>query len=368
MKSKPNLMILAALACGLVLSSVSVGQDLNIGDQAPALDVEHWVSNGDGNFKEVTEFKEGNVYVVEFWATWCGPCIASMPHLSELQEKHAKNGLQIISISDEDLETVEEFLEGDVRGGEGTYAELTSVYCLTTDPDGESQEQYLQAAGENGIPTAFIVGKDGRIEWIGHPMEIDEPIEAVLNDSWDREAFVAEREKKQADQKIMQEVMSELNELMGDEDTEGALELIDSKIGELESDEAKGFLGQIRLQILMMTGGEEAVKAFSEFVEENKEDSMLLNQIAWAIVEQDMQGEEVDEAMINAAAKAAQFAVDAAPEDGAILDTLAHLLYMQGDLDKAIEVQTKAVKFGGDQAEELQVFLDQLLEEKEEDK
>lgn len=368
MKSKPNLMILAALACGLVLSSVSVGQDLTVGDQAPALDVEHWVSNGDGKFKEVTEFEKGKVYVVEFWATWCGPCVASMPHLVELQEKHAKDGLQIISISDEDLETVEEFLERDVRDGEGTYAELTSVYCLTTDPDGESQKQYLRAAGENGIPTAFIVGKDGRIEWIGHPMKMDEPVEAVLNDSWDREAFVAERKKAQRDQKIMQEVMSELNELMQDEDTEGALELINGKMEELESDEAKGFLRQIRMQILMMAGGEEAVKALTEFTEENKDDPMALNQMAWAIVEQDMRGEEVDEAMINAAAKAAQVAVDGAPEDGAILDTLAHLLYMQGNLDKAIEVQKKAVEFGGDQAEELQVFLDQLIEEKEDDK
>lgn len=368
MNSKPNLLILAALACGLVLSSVSVGQDLTIGDQAPALDVEHWVSNGDGKFKEVTEFKKGNVYVVEFWATWCGPCIASMPHLSELQKEYADKGLQIISISDEDLETVEEFLEGDVRGGDGTYGELTSVYCLTTDPDGESQEQYLQAAGENGIPTAFIVGKDGRIEWIGHPMEMDEPIEAVLNDSWDREAFVAEREKAQRDQKIMQEVMSELQELMQEEETEEAIELIESKMDELESDEAKGFLKQIRLQILMMQGGEEAVAAFAEFAEANKGDAMTLNQLAWGVVEQDMAGEEVSEELVNAAAKAAQYAVDAAPEDGAILDTLAHLLYMQGNLDKAIEVQKKAVKFGGDQAEELQVFLDQLMEEKEDDK
>lgn len=360
MKFHTSLFALAALVCGSFLSSASVGQDLAIGDKAPVLDIEHWVSNGEGQFEEVTEFQSGKVYVVEFWATWCGPCIASMPHLSELQKEHADAGLQIISISDEDLETVEEFLERDVRGGEGTYAELTGTYCLTTDPDGESQEDYMKAAGQNGIPTAFIVGKDGKIEWIGHPMEIDGPINAILNDKWDRDAYAS-------DQETMEELMGELQELMQEEDAEGAVELIEESMAAMKSDSFKDRLKQIRLSILMMSGGEKAAEALGEFAEANKDDAMALNQMAWSIVEQDMAGEDVDKAMIDAATKAAQYAVDAAPEDGAVLDTLAHLLYLQGDLDKAIEVQTKAVKMGGEMAEELQVFLDELLEEKEDD-
>ncbi len=360
MKLKLNLLALAAIVCGLVISSTSVGQDLAIGDKAPVLDVEHWVSNGNGEFKEITEFKKGKVYVVEFWATWCGPCIASMPHLSELQKEHAEAGLQIISISDEDLETVEEFLEGDVRGGDGTYAELTSTYCLTTDPDGESQEEYMEAAGQNGIPAAFIVGKDGKIEWIGHPMEIDEPINAILNDKWDRDAYAA-------DQTAMEELMGELQELMQEDDAEAALELVEENMSEFKTESLKARLKQIRLSLLMTTGGEKAAEALGEFAEANKEDPMMLNQMAWAIVEQDMAGEDVDKAVIDAAAKAAQYAVEAAPEDGAIMDTLAHLLYLQGDLDKAIEVQTKAVELGGEMAEELQVFLDELLEEKDDE-
>ena len=64
----------------------------------------------------------------------------SMPHLAELQEKYVDKGVQIISISDEDLETVEGFLKTKVpaqkgaKGGEGakTSAEVTATYCLTT--------------------------------------------------------------------------------------------------------------------------------------------------------------------------------------------------------------------------------------------
>jgi thiol-disulfide isomerase/thioredoxin len=159
---------------------------LTIGSKAPSLNVEHWVQNGKGKFKPVKKFEDGKVYVVEFWATWCGPCIASMPHLSELQKTYADKGVQIVSISDEDLETVETFLkrevnapakeeegdddddkkEGDKKDKEDddsdapkTYADVTAGYCLTTDPDGSSQKDYMQAAQQNGIPTAFIVGK-----------------------------------------------------------------------------------------------------------------------------------------------------------------------------------------------------------------
>ena len=48
--------------------------------------------------------------------TWCGPCIAAMPHISALQDKHSDDNVQIISVSDEDIDTVTNFLERPVAG------------------------------------------------------------------------------------------------------------------------------------------------------------------------------------------------------------------------------------------------------------
>lgn len=79
---KTGLVILSMLTVLQVL-----GQDkttLKVGDPAPPVKVFKWVK---GN--PVESFEKDKVYVMEFWATWCGPCKAAMPHLSEMARKYA---------------------------------------------------------------------------------------------------------------------------------------------------------------------------------------------------------------------------------------------------------------------------------------
>ena len=170
-------LMLAAVMCGvgaaILLQQAASAKDLGIGSKAPALDIEHWVQDGNGFFKPVTEFEKDKVYVVEFWATWCGPCIQSMPHLADLQNKYRGNGVQIISVSDESLDEVKDLLGKKNEDVGKTFAEVTAAYSLTTDPDRSVYKDYMTAAKQQGIPTAFVVGKTGIVEWIGHPMDMD---------------------------------------------------------------------------------------------------------------------------------------------------------------------------------------------------
>ena len=137
---------------------------LTIGDTAPPLAIEHWIQDDESRLSPVTKFAPGTVYIVEFWATWCGPCLSSMPHLAETQRGHDPEKLRLVSVSDEPIETIETFLQKPVSDApDTTYQELTSGYSLTTDPDQSVYNDYMRAAGQSGIPTAFLVGKDGRI-------------------------------------------------------------------------------------------------------------------------------------------------------------------------------------------------------------
>lgn len=259
---------------GLAALNGSAAQDdgtLTVGDTAPQLDIEHWIQDNGGKLKPVNEFEDGKVYIVEFWATWCGPCIGSMPHLAETQTKYGYDDVRLISVSDEDLKTVTEFLAGKVRGeDEKTYSELTSVYSLTTDPDESVYEDYMRAAGQNGIPTAFLVGKKGIVEWIGHPMEMDEPLQQVVEGTWDREAFAEEFKKEQAAALLF----AKIRKMMQSDDANPAqiLESIESGLTEL-GDSAGGEVAQLQMMKLQLMIEMEKYDEVEKAIRKNLDDA-----------------------------------------------------------------------------------------------
>ena len=146
---------LITTAATAVLATSTLAAELKVGDKAPAVEVEEWIQGE-------TTVGEGKPYVVEFWATWCGPCRQSIPHLNELYKKYKGKGLSVIGVSDEvkDVEKVRNFVRS--KGDGMSYSVAI---------DGGVKRNFFDAAGQKGIPSAFIVANDNSIAYIGHPMD-----------------------------------------------------------------------------------------------------------------------------------------------------------------------------------------------------
>ncbi len=93
---------------------------------------------------------QGKVVLIDFWATWCGPCLAELPNVEELYAKYGSQGFEVVSISmDEDREKLDEFLE-----------KRPMPWVVLHDVDGNPTAKYY---GVNSVPTAILVDRSGNV-------------------------------------------------------------------------------------------------------------------------------------------------------------------------------------------------------------
>jgi len=343
---------------------------LTVGSQAPVLNIETWFSDREGEFEHTTEFEPGKIYLIDFWATWSLVSHPWMAKYASLQDHYFDDGLQIIRVSDEDEDSVGNFLELDVKGDvETIYAEWTLGYCVTTDPDRSVHEDYMAAAQQVKVPVVFIVGRTGLIEWIGDPSMMQEPLQQIVVGQWDREAF---RVKMLATQK-MQKMAGEVRQLVQQGNAEGALRLIEEMMPGTPDSQIRTEMAELRLEILLANDGPNLAEAFKEVAQRRAEDSYKLNEMAWGIVTREQGGIKIAPDLLEIATETARRGVELARKKGdqgqlvddhlgAILDTYAHLVFLQGDLEKALEIQLEASEKS--QRDDIFEYLDVLQSEK----
>jgi len=311
----------AGLISIVLLASVtsSAQSALRVGDDAPVVSVTKWIKGGPLSLDEVFGKK---VVVLEFWATWCGPCIHSIPHLTELQKEYSERDVVVIGVTRPDkrnsLDAVRSFTEkkGDEMG-----------YTVAFDGESKTYDAYMTASGARGIPTSFLIDKSKKLVWIGHPQKLDNVLDEVLAGTFDMELEWAKRvlrermrrdfgAKKFADALRVAEALTALTP---DDLTIWNTRIsLYRKLGQMEK------LGPIAQKVVTLA----------------RDNAALLNMLSWTLLTEKGVKGRFNPLALAAAERCHELTEG---ENWAYMDTLALARFETGDRKRALELQQQAV-------------------------
>ncbi len=338
------------LLVGFCVGLSVCGEPLEIGKAAPEIKISEWVKGGPVS---LADGKGKNIYVVEFWATWCPPCRMSIPHLTKLQKKYKDKGLIVVGISKEKPEIVKSFVAN----------QKEMDYNVGIDTDGGTSSTYME--GVAGIPNAVIINKEGIVVWSGHPLEMESVLDKVMNDTLDLalNKQVAELQKKlkvaledqNADDAL--DIAKKILVLSPSSDRamqiaiyfyrqkkehKVALEFLDELIM-MHPDESKLYM--VKFQEMGQLKDIDGIKKLAAvYIDQFCGSGSKLNTLSWFLLEHLAFGFQPLKVALDAAKKS----VEVTPASDKMLraahiDTLARCYYAVGRLEKAIAEQEKAI-------------------------
>lgn len=325
--------VLLALMLSVALRASA--QALGLGDVAPKLDVKEFVKG-----KPVKEFQRGKIYVVEFWATWCGPCKVSIPHLTEMAHKNKDVTFIGVSVLENDPSQVKPFVTS--MGNRMDYAVATdNVPTGGNSHGGPMAKNWLAASHQDGIPTAFLIDKDSRIAWIGHPMEMEKPLARIVAGKWSVKIAKDEAARAVAEQSKLMALDARLQSTGGD--PQKVVVILNEAIQKDPMLEPR--LASVKLRFLLSDpkSGDKPVVYGNHLVETvYKDDSEQLKSMAWSLVDPNVPKRPVP--LLKLALKAAiQADVLEKGKDVPAAAILAKTYFDNGNTAKAIETQSRAL-------------------------
>jgi thiol-disulfide isomerase/thioredoxin len=308
---------------------------VHLGDPAPAFKYSKWIQG-----TPITSLEKDKMYVIEFWATWCGPCIQAMPHLSELSKKYAGKvkfiGCNVWEGShdkaqinyDKYLPKVIRFVKEQKKMGRLTYN------VIADDNAQHMGNGWLKVAGIDGIPSSFIIQK-GKIAWIGHPVELDSILTAIQAGTYDIDAVIKEKKEQQAKDAKTFGQMNDFKKAYADAETakdySKAIHVIDSAVEAMPP--FKFVFMTDKFRILLDHFGEDQAIAYGREVEKG---IVGVQSIALYLYERKDLSQKMKE--FNS-----EIADHLKPDYAMILNIQAELQARAGYWTKAVETQKKAI-------------------------
>jgi tetratricopeptide (TPR) repeat protein len=217
-------------------------------------------------------------------------------------------------------------------------------YTIAYDKGRTTFAAWMAAAGQNGIPTAFVVNPQGQVAWIGHPVypkgELDRVIEEVAAGRYDVKAEV-ERAAK------VKDAQTRLGKAAAASDTAGVLAGLDElmAVDPLRYDEYA--VKKMNILLFLIKDYDAGYALAGKLVDGSlKDEPQFLNGLAWTILDDASVAKRDYDLAFRAASRANELT---AGKDPVILNTLARAHFEKGDVAKAVEYQTTAVSLVQDE-------------------
>ena len=153
----------------LTLTAVSTSAwSVEEGDQAPIFDLPSIYADHPAIS---TASLEGKTVYVDFWASWCAPCLSSLPLYNDIYHKYKDQGLEIVAIN----------VDNPIEDGLDFLLDTPLDFLIPADPDGEAAELFEVI----GMPTSYLIDPDGTVTLvhIGFRSGDIEMIEEAIQDS-----------------------------------------------------------------------------------------------------------------------------------------------------------------------------------------
>ncbi len=308
-----------AILYGLLLTialGAAESRALDLGDPAPPLTISEWIkgdpveikhapatrpAEGDATAEGATAERapdaaepDAPIYVLKFWATWCPPCRASIPLMTELQRAYGDKGVVVVAISDEAPSVVRSFID--------RQTDNKLAYTVAVDRRSATTQAYMGGVYAQGIPHAFVIDRQGRLAWHGSPFSgLGTVVKSILEGTYSLEARAM---------------------------------LHDYFMGLIEAQRATDAEKKDDLT-------RQARQTAERLMDAAGKDFLVLDLLAWNILT--LEGLELRD--IELADRAIERAMELSKgEDASVLDTYARSLWEKGDREKAIEQVKKAIE------------------------